>query len=371
MNDTYCVRIFKGIYLEKAANGKARVSACCINKLSDPVDDVNFYTHPQLVSQRERIKNGEQIPECSRCWERERNGFSSTRTDNNQFYDHKNKDPYEVELVVADYNVPPLCNAMCIICSADYSSAWAAEDAKFNSLTTNRLFTEIYKSTKHKDLDLSALRRIYFNGGEPLLSNEHAEVLECIKEQQGSLREVDVLFNTNGSVLPSDRVISLWQETRSVTAMISVDAVGSQFEYIRYPLNWAVVEDNIRTFAKNATLYNIYGISISCAVGVHNVLELPEFFAWLKQIQAECPIIKSLDLQPVMGTLGLTNLSSELKHLYLQTLPNTDEYNLIRSWVEQAEISESQDWINYLNRLDKRRGLNWRETLKVGKVTKN
>lgn len=358
-NPAYCSHIFKNIYIEKQANNTATVSACCINRASEPTSVVNFYHNEYLRDQRRQIANGKKIASCNLCWMQEELGTISNRRL------HAIGDPYKVELQGVHYNVPPICNAKCIICSSAFSSAWAAEMAKFDDMPAPRLYAEIKQNTTELDLDLSAVNEIYFNGGEPLLSDDMPLMLNKIKQAQGSLQKVTVKFNTNGSISPNQHCLEQWQDAQGLYIFFSIDAVGPAFDYIRYPLLWSDVQQNVLNLAgKNLlTSGKDYHVSMACTVGVHNVLEVVKLQQWIDKNKPSLPWFKGITVQYCHGALGLDHVSAELAQIFDSALPNTYIGNRIRSWLKKCNAADNSVWINYLEKLDQRRNLNWQHAL--------
>jgi MoaA/NifB/PqqE/SkfB family radical SAM enzyme len=263
------------------------------------------------------------------------------------------------------YNVPPLCNAKCITCGSHYSSLWAAEDEKFNIQNfKKRSFNQITKSEPQLNLDYRKLRQVYFNGGEPFLSKDVSEMLTKIKEQKGTLSDIGLVISTNGSIMPASKDIELWNECQAVTFLCSIEAVGSQFEYIRYPLKWDEVSQNVANFTKLFTTK--FTLTISPNLGVQNILEYPKLVEWVNQLKAT--VTTEVLLRPSMTVgpkLSLSATSSILKDFFLQSLPHGPDYDIVKLYIANSKNCPDNiksDWVNWLYEIDRRRGLDWRKT---------
>lgn len=355
--NTYCRRLFKNIYIEKHATGSVRISPCCIAGAGPKTDTIDFYKNEALVGARQQSLNGLRVPECHPCWDREDQGHFSQRET------WQDNDPYRVELQSVDYNVSPICNARCIICSNIYSSAWAQEDAKFNlSPPQGRNFASVRQNTVDIDLDLSRINRIYFNGGEPMLSQEPLEMLTRIKHTQGTLANLGVSLNTNGSILPNDEIVSLWRECKEIHLNFSLDACGSEFGYIRFPLEWQSVVDNIVNIIQLKLPH--LQICVATVVGIHNFLEMPVLHDWIKDLRKNhSDHIIPWGIHPAFGVFGLNNISDDLKIRVKSTPLHIEQQNLIHSFVDHPQNWGQGDWLGRLEMLDKRRGLDWRTRL--------
>jgi molybdenum cofactor biosynthesis enzyme MoaA len=214
------------------------------------------------------------------------------------------------------------------------------------------------------NLDYSKLKQIYFNGGEPFLSKDVSEMLTKIKEQKGTLSDIGLVISTNGSIMPASKDIQLWNECQAITFLCSIEAVGPQFEYIRYPLKWDEVSQNLVNFTKLFTTK--FTLTLSPNVGIHNVLEYPKLVEWVNQLKTTATT--EVQLRPSMTfgpKLSFGTSSSTLKNCFLQSLPDGPDYETVRSYIANSKNgpdSFKNNWVTWLNEMDRRRNLNWRET---------
>jgi organic radical activating enzyme len=353
----YCERIYKSLYIEKNNNGEIGISPCCVSPVQN-VDVVNFYEDKNLNYYRSTNQDNIKIKECKYCWNSENLGINSYRIQtNNANY----QDPYEVKLNFLDYNVTPVCNAKCIVCSSHYSSSWAAEDKKFNRVHEIRSVNNILKSNYPLNLDLTNLSRIYFNGGEPFLSDDIEIVLTEIEKQQNGLHNLKVEISTNGSIFPSEKQIELIKKSKKCELRISIDAIEEQFEYIRYPLVWKEVRENI---LKMASISPKIRIKICPNVGIHNILEVKKLEDWTKELQNSVSNSVELNFHSTQGPLSLANASSNLK-LEIKNNMLTDNTTVIQMLENSPSQLDNQRWVLWLSTIDWRRSLNWKHTFKL------
>jgi organic radical activating enzyme len=360
--NNYCPYIYKGIYIEKTLD-QYKLSACCVNTVSTPESKINFHTNQYLTKQRNQFDLGEKPSSCNNCWQQEERGIRSRRTRNQLL--RMGATDTQVELLSIDYNVPPLCNAKCIICTSYFSSAWAQEDIKFG-VAPERTFNEIHTNKVELDLDLSKVRRIYFNGGEPLLSPDINMMLSNIKKQQGSLSNVNLSMNTNGSILLKPEDLLLWNECESVTMLFSIDAIGKQFEYIRNPLIWKDVSTNVRKYEE---MINNLNVMISPNIGIHNVLEFENLVQWFNEQQSTSKA-KSfvLNVTPTNGIFSFDETSLKIKESIIPLLNDTIEVDIVKNYIQNSKSGENR-WIHVVDKLDSRRDSNWREVFpKLGQL---
>ena len=57
---------------------------------------------------------------------------------------------------------------------------------------------------------------------------------------------VIVKYATNLSIFPNDETIELWKKFKKVILNVSIDGVGEKFEYVRWPLQWHQIDNNLK-----------------------------------------------------------------------------------------------------------------------------
>lgn len=352
----YCEAVYKGIYIAVESDNTASVSSCCVNKLGPKTSVINFHKNPYLVEQRRAFDQGLEPETCDRCWSSERRGLPSRRLDH--IRDKPDLDPYELELIEMHYNVAPICNAKCITCGPHFSSLWAEENHRFGDDSgITRLFKEIRHSKPQFDLDLTRLRQVYFNGGEPFLSTDVNDRLRDIKAQQGTLADLGLVINTNASIFPRAEDVSLWNECRSITLICSIEALGDQFEYTRYPLKWSEVDHNIRNFHR--LFDSKLTVNIGPNLGIHNALYYQDLVQWYRDLDHDKTTYR-LSASSTAGWFGFDNVSEEVKKQLLDQIP--EELSDLRNFILTSKHGDDQLWLSRFKTLDQRRNLDWSQS---------
>lgn len=364
MSDCYCPLIFKGMYVERRDADTSVVAPCCaaVGK-SFSNDQINFDTNSFLTRLRKENQSGIASKECEVCWSQEKYTGRSLRTSSLEKYADSLQTPYQLSgLKNLDWNVEPICNAKCIICSNYHSSAWLAEDQKFGDVLfpISRTAATSKQNSMINNLDLSTVERVYFNGGEPVLSQDPVKILQKLSDS-GRLDQISVGFNMNGSCMPSDHMIALLKQAANVTVFFSIDGTGPQFEYIRYPLNWEAVTLNINKIMQ----LGFDQICMTTALGIHNVHIAQATEDWwhnfTKPYADHIQIYNTYQL--VVGPLGVDSADASLKNQLLKEFQNAT--GTVAELVTNCLASCHGDnkWISWLDRLDHRRNLNWRTAL--------
>ena len=312
-----CLDAYKNLNILNQ-QGQLAIGPCCISPAT-PVKEIDFYNNNFLKSIRASWDNHTFPPACKNCKQAEERGNSSRRLDIQQWYDdhgHNNKD---VSLVKIDYWTGNTCNLRCVICGPTNSSGWESELGIPN-------YKQIVNSN-WKSLDLGQIEHIHFNGGEPLLSKEHISLLEAVPNKS----KVELNYNTNATIRPSQYLQDLWAQFKNVKLDFSIDDIGHRFEYQRYPAKWDEVTANLKWFVDTMPVNCLFGVNTT--VSVLNQPYLDELDAWLAVNFAKNRLGDSItyNKQAAQGLFSTDNLQI-----------NADKI------------------LSFVNDCDTRRGTNWR-----------
>lgn len=316
-----CVDIFKNINIVARQN-ELEISPCCISP-TQSAKVVDFVNNRYLVELRREAATGQLPLACSTCKNAELNGMQSRRQGSNAWYQDQGLYNTDVELIRMDYWTGDVCNLACVICGPYNSSTWKEELG---------LPVELKKSSVNqfwKTLDLSKIQFIHFNGGEPLLSKEHVKFLHAIEDKS----QIHLNYNTNGTVLPSNELINLWQQFRLVQVDFSIDDIGERFEYQRYPAKWLQVSANLQWYIDNAPHNCMFAVNTS--VGILNHDNLENLNHWLQK------------------NFHTTRFTDPIEHRQQLTVGDFA--------LEDADKRKSRI-ISILDQIDQRRNTNWRVT---------
>ena len=220
---------------------------------------------------------------CQRCYEQEESGFFSGRKSANKHHGHhiKRIDNQEFKMTYWDIRFSNLCNLSCRSCGHIFSSSWYQDQAKLaggNWAQKNKVLN--YAGRTETDMweqlvpHLDYVEQIYFAGGEPLMMEEHYNILEELERRERF--DVRLIYNTNFThVKLKDRwVFDYWKKFNSVAVGASLDAMGPRAEYIRRGTNWDTVERNRERMLQDCPNVDFY---ISPTLSILNALHLPDF----------------------------------------------------------------------------------------------
>jgi len=365
LSSNWCPEVYRSVFIDRQNDDRVLVAPCCnARQRAEPVDSFDFYTSSYLTELRQKFDQGLRPDECRRCWHAEDVGRQSRRQSAIEFFNIEEDTSVQLESI--DYSATWACNLACVMCGPTLSSSWATE-LNLNSAELLALGRKFQKSNSILDqLDLSQIKKIHFNGGEPLLNNDQVELLERL-DRAGRLPHVSISYNTNGTVWPTDQVLDLWSRARLVRLFFSIDAVGSAYEYVRYPGKWQHTEDNLKKLRDRLPGNVLLGINLS--VGTYNVFEAADVLTWFDQhLRTNREGDPSDFCWQFVYNFDVKNLNRETKENAIEQLSGHKELAGIVDYLKSTiNYKHSDEWTHELDKIDSRRGTNWRTTMRVGK----
>lgn len=182
-----------------------------------------------------------------------------------------------------------LCNLMCRICSPQFSSRIQAEE-KIKFFSKND-----FVLSDRSEL-LANLKRIYFSGGEPLLSADHFDLLDRLPNT------CILTYNTNFTVLNAKRgnILDKWKSFQSLDVLVSLDDIYDRLAYSRHGSDFQSIVENFEKFHNQ--IENSYDkISISISLSIFNVLHIDEIikcFIDLKLVKPDRIYLNRVEKHP-------------------------------------------------------------------------
>lgn len=347
---TFC--IYPWIHLHAYPTGQAY--PCCGAEMRHSIGNVKnntlkeIWNSPAQKQLRLNMLNEVKSPECARCYEQDNAGFFSMRKSANKHHGHhinrvhRTQSDGHVEdfqMTYWDIRFSNLCNLSCRSCGHIFSSSWYQDQAKLAGgdwVKQNQVLN--YAGRTETDMweqlipHLDYVEQIYFAGGEPLMMEEHYNILEEL-ERRGRF-DVRLIYNTNFThVKLKDRwVFDYWKKFKSVAVGASLDAMGPRAEYIRRGTRWDIVERNRVRMLQDCPDVDFY---ISPTLSIMNAWHLPDFHRnWVDR-----GLIRAQDL----------NVNILQDPAYLRIDIATAEYK------EQLNVKyqEHLDWLRPLDKLQR------------------
>lgn len=288
------------------------VYPCCMSDTNMPVANYKQDGDLKISWNSEKYKElranmlaGKESKECNRCYEQEQYGKYNLRMQLNDDFAHRydlveqtQPDGHldNLELLYLDIRFSNICNLMCRTCGPDLSSQWGvAVAAKYPDRKQPALI-RIESSSKNREFwdDLSQyienVERIYFAGGEPLLMQEHYNMLNYLTEREKF--NIKIYYNTNFSTLDYKNisVLDYWKKFNQIVVCASLDGSHEKGELIRKGLEWDKVIENRKRMIEECPHVRFI---LAPTVSVFNADHVLDFYEeWL-----ELGLVEKYDIQ--------------------------------------------------------------------------
>ena len=260
-----------------AEMGVGQVGNCRTNTLAE------IWQNDAMTKLRSDMLSETPNATCGRCYEQEESGFFSGRKSANKHHGHQIKklETNPFEMTYWDIRFSNLCNLKCRSCGHIFSSQWYQDQAKLAGGDWKDRNTVLnYAGRTETDMwsqlepHLDYVEQIYFAGGEPLLMEEHYNILEELV-RRGRF-DVRLIYNTNftHTDLKGRSVFEYWKQFKSVAVGASLDGMGHPAEYIRKGTRWHDVVQNRHRMIAICPNVDFY---ISPTLSIMNAWHLPDF----------------------------------------------------------------------------------------------
>jgi sulfatase maturation enzyme AslB (radical SAM superfamily) len=347
MSNKFCRFLSNGCSVTLEQDGNLVTSPCCWYQGNSILIDQN------IIANREREFNSiaDWTPGCQVCQQQELAGHKSFRQSSFEVIsDIDNNLP-----VALDINVDLTCNAACVTCGPHASTTWSKQmtNRKIIHVGTN-LNYKIQLEQLFDNIDLSSVQRIKFFGGEPLLTNTHFDILNKLPDPG----KVDIWYTTNASIMPTSNVLDLWSKFHLVFFEASIDGIGEQFDYIRWPLKWKLIEKNLLELRETAPVNTLFRINHT--LNPFNIFYYDRLEEWVNENFATNRLgdLTEINLHPCWGEWALARTPTKLREkVYIKY----GEHNVSKL----LATSDNQPYntiIQFTDTWDSIRKNNWKET---------
>jgi MoaA/NifB/PqqE/SkfB family radical SAM enzyme len=407
-SETFCVFPFFNIN----SNTDGSVKLCCnirenlhikknngedFNLGKDSIEEI--WNSDYINEVRRKMMFGEKVNECNDCYRHEQLSDSSSRTQSNkQYIDdikiHQAVNSYLIKKSVPLSNLKSLelrlgntCNLSCNSCWGYSSSKVNEERIRIMNKENNSALNSIWHAEYQVPKDInhwyksnqygnnietvsSNLDRVYLTGGEPTLIKENRILLQKLIEKNNT--ECFVSFTTNGTTADSE-LLDLLKNFPRNEIQISIDGVGSQANYVRFPIQWNDFEYNVqKIIAIKSTRIVFYTV-----VSAYNLFSLSDILKYVDQICDIRPVswypifldnpsyLKTSVWSREIRLKAVTHIKTELeKFKNIKLYVGQEVFDKIFDYYtnDTYNTSHTNDFINFNTMLDKHRNTNFNLT---------
>jgi organic radical activating enzyme len=355
MANNFCRFLSNGYRIKSDGVGLVYQPCCWYSKEIDLLNNPNFDSEKQAIS-----NISDWVPECASCKQIEDSGAYGNRSPRLRSFEEIPDESIPDNVPAwMELTIDTTCNAACIMCGPWHSTTWRKQEIKFKIKTKDNLPDLVdplhWLSVIKNKFPLKYVKSVSFLGGEPFESPIPLEFLRLLKTTHGSLSDVVIHFQTNGSIKPSDELMALAAECSRIKFNISIDAVGKRFEYHRYPLRWERIESTIE-YVKNLNLDNLKFVCLATLTPL-NVWYYAELEEWVRKTFND-PMLTMLKPNKSVGQIDLRHTPISLRY---EVYKKYGKDHSISKLFTKLGRADHQQCVAYLDQLDQYRNTNWRE----------
>jgi hypothetical protein len=360
---SFCTLPWLGVYIQPDGD----VRNCAITKTTlgnINTESLSDILHNNVNQTIKKDMLGDVLHErCGHCYLLEKNQKFSTESVSNRIWYLKTlpikdldffDDPDHYRLKMLDLRWKNTCNFACVYCGPDLSSSWANELNLPQHINDDAL----QESLNHIYNNLATVEHIYLAGGEPLLIKENVVLLNRIKEINP---KVEIRINTNLSVI-NNEIYNLLKTFKNVHWTVSIDGIGSEFEYVRYGGSWTQFVTNLQQLQKDFEKINFNSTwCILTATGVLDCIDFLQNLGFHEHTFIVNPLNEPREWHVGnLPDLALEQLAHKIKSKLISSNPAYSLYNslnLMLNYISTPIEKNIKDTFDKLNKIDSRRKL--------------
>jgi len=351
-------------------------------------EQFDFHNTPSKLQDRKRMLEGKwPIAGCNYCRDIEiANGQSDRITNLNFPGIHA---PPELEYNLTATQVTPrmlevyfdnTCNLKCLYCGPHFSSLWDAENIKFGESKFNKsLNIEKNKNKIFEWIKANGHHLTVFNvlGGEPLYQQEFIDCLDLFDQHPAPELKLQIFTNLNIKLSRLKTIINRIQQLvnnnriREFEITASLDCWGPEQEYVRFPLDLLLWEENFNYLLTKDWI----NLIINSTITPLTVKTLPQLLEkindWNKiktvyhyQNSVNAPSNQMID---IFGNIFTEDFNKAIELKLERTPEETSSKEYLKGIAKQSAVKAPNvqsitSLFTLLNKLDQRRNTDWTRT---------
>jgi len=287
-SDTFCMLP----WIHLCVRPDEALKPCCrYLTLDDPVNvnldalknnGIQEMNNDYLKKLRQDMLDGVKREECTKCYIQEQNSELTDRKSLRKFLNYRFspylKEQYTNEFDCVRYvemSLDNICNLQCKMCDSKFSSKLQRRDEFLEEVDRYKKLQPSFD--KFKNIDLSNLVYIKLLGGEPFVSPNFIKFLDYI-EQRADPSKIKLEIATNGTKIPSKKIIEKLDKYEMLFINVSLDAYDKVNDYQRFGSTYEQTYKNAQTYEK---IFKNIHVSFHCAVSLLTANKLADSLNFL------------------------------------------------------------------------------------------
>ena len=335
-----CLAPYNTIDIRHSSDKKQQIyQTCCCN-----LDEALFVPSngdDAFAEIKQQQIEGEWPSSCYRCWKEEQNGGQSERLRAFAELPQDRFDAFVTDQSIGEFEFrikfSNLCSLACRSCSASESSTFA----KITKTDTDKLYeVDISDHEEHWQFITARIPVlmqkaqyffVHFIGGETLIQPGMYKLLEWMVDQ-GFAPRINIRLTTAMTVNPSDALMNLLMQFASVDINLSIDSVGGNYQYVRWPARFSKIETNLEQLINYQSVLTVrngrkihvprWKCAVSPVFSLNNIFYIDDWLEYWSQWY---------NRHGIMFHNFVANLTMQTNHLDVQALPTQYRPQLIAS----------------------------------------
>lgn len=282
---TFCPAPYKYIDIRRSGESPELWQTCCCN-LTKHADSESLLF--ETIKQKQNA--GIWSPACNKCYQEEQHGGLSERMrmindlgrqQSLELEQSQQSEDFQIKITFSN-----LCQLACRSCVPSESSTFTkyTNSQKF-IVAQARDITNDYFSKITQDIESASAQynriAIHINGGESMLQEGAKPVLDWMIEKNLAA-ETALILTTACTVMPNQRWQNYFKQFKNIGCNLSIDSVGRNYHYVRWPAQWSKVESNINWFFEYGKQNPFTNYWITPVFSLNNIFYLDEYLDyWL------------------------------------------------------------------------------------------
>lgn len=390
-DNTFCYFPFHQLALKSWVKGQGifNVAPCCNSVRPEHIDPLNtahyfvgdekptasqLFHSPEMQDLRAAMLRGDRHPACQVCWKME-----DRNPDNPSSYrffstPSADMDIDEPQLRTIDFMFGEECNLRCRMCMPGLSNKLRHDYRYFHKNNVDvtgiagferrlpesgeewYIDDDSHKKVNHFDegpqwqdiLDnITHLREIKATGGETTLTKPFIQFLDRAIET-GANEKIKMSFHTNATKFTNELIGKL-KTFKKLSLECSIDSVGKNYEYIRYPMKWEKLDKSINNFLSKTIdrpdlISNFNFTVVLSSLNAFHLIDLIEYHRSLwQEYKHVTNYVFYIDmLHPENKFINVKFLTPELKYDILEQLTEAAKTSYLETRIDGKDYHSYQ-----------------------------
>lgn len=325
--------------------GQLDVGCCC---------NIQYQPHPQwsefLSDLRTSMDEQRRFPACALCYREESRGYQSERVrailqmGDETFASYANGvtvNHHEIGISLGN-----LCPLACRSCQPSESSTYG----KITKTSVDSIRQDVFQDPDLFDWIKQKLQWVHSNysdptihliGGETLVQPGLYAIMDWLIEQDMAQR-FTVAMTTSLAVNLSDRLKHSLSKFYHVAFALSIDSVGDNFHYVRWPSRFDKIEQNLKLLRSWTDTIPRLSLSLNPVFSISNVFYLEEYLDYWHRYPLDMPIWPLHMWSPEY--LAVENMPPEYQPALLQYLHRVKLHDYFKSRTADTLLQQIQSF---------------------------